>query len=265
MRLGFSVAIQVDADVLLVDEVLAVGDAAFQQKCFEEFQRLKAEGRTILFVTHDMGLVERFCDRAMLLERGRVLQMGDPARSRASTTRSTSAAWCPSRRTAWTGRHTPAEITACWFEVGRRAPSDLAQGEPLEIVTEVRFNEAVEDPVFAVSLRNDVGHTVFATSTQWREQRTGRFEAGEVRSCASGSTPGSGPAATRHARRWRAPGRRQHARPARGPGVVRSSTDTRDGGLIDPPLTFERRADHHVSAAAAGSPAAALVGDCAAS
>ena len=63
VRLGFSTAIQVDADVLLVDEVLAVGDAAFQAKCFAEFERMKREGRTILFVTHDMGAVERFCDR----------------------------------------------------------------------------------------------------------------------------------------------------------------------------------------------------------
>ena len=58
VRLAFSVAIQVDADVLLIDEVLAVGDAAFQQKCFDVFERMRDEGRTILFVTHDMGAVE---------------------------------------------------------------------------------------------------------------------------------------------------------------------------------------------------------------
>ena len=57
IRLGFSTAIQVDADIVLVDEVLAVGDAAFQAKCFGEFDRLRREGRTILFVTHDMGTV----------------------------------------------------------------------------------------------------------------------------------------------------------------------------------------------------------------
>ena len=74
VRLGFSVAVQVDADVLLVDEVLAVGDASFQRKCFDEFERMKAAGRTILFVTHDMGAVERFCDRALVLERGRVVE-----------------------------------------------------------------------------------------------------------------------------------------------------------------------------------------------
>ena len=78
VRLAFSVAIQVDADVLLVDEVLAVGDAAFQQKCFEQFHRLKAAGKTIVFVTHDMGAVERFCDRAMLIERGEIIALGEP-------------------------------------------------------------------------------------------------------------------------------------------------------------------------------------------
>ncbi len=79
IRLAFATAVQVDADILLIDEVLAVGDAAFQQKCFDEFVRLHDAGRTILFVTHDMGAVERFCDRAMLLERGEVVDIGDPA------------------------------------------------------------------------------------------------------------------------------------------------------------------------------------------
>ena len=79
VRLAFSVAIQVEAEILLIDEVLAVGDASFQQKCFDEFERLKAAGRTILFVTHDMGTIERFCDRAMLLEKGKTVMIGEPA------------------------------------------------------------------------------------------------------------------------------------------------------------------------------------------
>ena len=70
VRLAFAVMIQVDADVLLIDEVLAVGDAAFQQKCYDEFARLRREGRTMVLVTHDMAAVERFCDRALLLEQG---------------------------------------------------------------------------------------------------------------------------------------------------------------------------------------------------
>src|SRR3954471_7385537 len=78
VRLAFSVMIQVDADVLLIDEVLAVGDASFQQKCFDVFNDMRDAGKTILFVTHDMGAVERFCHRAMLLEKGEVVAIGEP-------------------------------------------------------------------------------------------------------------------------------------------------------------------------------------------
>lgn len=70
VRLAFSIAIQADADVTIMDEVLAVGDAAFQVKCFDSFRQLKAEGRTVILVTHDMGNIERFCDRVLVLERG---------------------------------------------------------------------------------------------------------------------------------------------------------------------------------------------------
>jgi ABC-2 type transport system ATP-binding protein len=70
---------QVDADVLLIDEVLAVGDASFQQKCFDVFARLHAAGKTIILVTHDMASVETHCDRAILLEAGRIDLAGDPA------------------------------------------------------------------------------------------------------------------------------------------------------------------------------------------
>ena len=78
VRLAFSVAIQVDADILMVDEVLAVGDAAFQQKCFDVFNDLRDKGKTIVFVTHDMGSMQRFCHRALLLERGDPVYIGEP-------------------------------------------------------------------------------------------------------------------------------------------------------------------------------------------
>jgi ABC-type polysaccharide/polyol phosphate transport system ATPase subunit len=78
VRLAFAITVQVDADTLLFDEVLAVGDEAFQEKCLARFAQMKAKGRTIVLVTHNMSMVERFCDRAMLLERGRVAHVGDP-------------------------------------------------------------------------------------------------------------------------------------------------------------------------------------------
>ena len=80
MRLGFAVAIHVDPDVLLVDEVLAVGDEGFTHKCLDKFAEFKRRGKTILLVTHSLGLVERFCDEALWLDGGRMKGMGDPKR-----------------------------------------------------------------------------------------------------------------------------------------------------------------------------------------
>jgi ABC-type polysaccharide/polyol phosphate transport system ATPase subunit len=80
MRLGFAVAIHVDPDVLLVDEVLAVGDEGFTHKCLDKFAEFKRRGRTILLVTHALGLVERFCEEALWLDAGRVRALGDPKR-----------------------------------------------------------------------------------------------------------------------------------------------------------------------------------------
>src|SRR3954464_8905213 len=80
MRLGFAVAIHVDPDVLLVDEVLAVGDEGFTHKCLDKFADFRRRGKTILLVTHSLGLVERFCDEAVWIDSGRVSGHGDPRR-----------------------------------------------------------------------------------------------------------------------------------------------------------------------------------------
>jgi ABC-type polysaccharide/polyol phosphate transport system ATPase subunit len=76
VRLAFSVAFMVNADILLIDEVLAVGDASFQQKCYDVFRRLKSEGKTIIFVSHSMGDVKEFSDRVMLLHEGQMVSVG---------------------------------------------------------------------------------------------------------------------------------------------------------------------------------------------
>jgi ABC-type polysaccharide/polyol phosphate transport system ATPase subunit len=76
VRLAFSIAIQVPFDVLVLDEVLAVGDRSFQEKCLATFERFREEGKTILFVSHDLGAVSTYCDRALLLEAGRCAALG---------------------------------------------------------------------------------------------------------------------------------------------------------------------------------------------
>ena len=80
MRLGFAVAIHVDPDVLLIDEVLAVGDQAFTVKCLDKFAEFRRRNKTILLVTHSLDLVEKFCDRALWLDKGKTLAEGEPKR-----------------------------------------------------------------------------------------------------------------------------------------------------------------------------------------
>lgn len=80
VRLAFSIAIQAESDILILDEVLAVGDESFQRKCFNYFHDIKASNKTVILVTHDMGSVERFCTRAMLLNNGKIEIIGSPSR-----------------------------------------------------------------------------------------------------------------------------------------------------------------------------------------
>jgi ABC-type polysaccharide/polyol phosphate transport system ATPase subunit len=179
VRLAFATAIQVDADVLLIDEVLAVGDAAFQQKCFDEFGRLRAAGRTILFVTHDMTAVQRFCDRAMLLDRGKTVQIADPSTIAREYNRINFADLSAGGGRTATGAGAPkiAEVLNAWFESadGERIVT-ANQGERCSVCLDVRFADYLEDPVFAITLENEMGHVAFATSTNVHEISTGRFE-----------------------------------------------------------------------------------------
>ncbi len=78
VRLAFSIAVRVQSDILVVDEVLAVGDAAFQQKCFDYFEELKRNNKTVVFVSHDMNAVRRFCTRAILIDQGELKHIGTP-------------------------------------------------------------------------------------------------------------------------------------------------------------------------------------------
>jgi len=184
VRLAFAVAIQVDAEILLIDEVLAVGDAAFQQKCFDEFVRLKAAGRTIVFVTHDMGSVERFCDRAMLLEHGRVVDISDPS---SIARQYNELNFRGVRREAIEHggpevfRRPPvAELLAARFESsdGEKIVTS-AQGEPCCVRIDVRFHADADDPLFSIALRDELGRTAFAAGTHLRYGPTGHFRAGE--------------------------------------------------------------------------------------
>ncbi len=179
VRLGFAVAVQVDADVLLVDEVLAVGDASFQQKCFNQFEQMKSEGRTIVFVTHDMSSVERFCDRAMLIERGAILRLGPAEQVSREYSEITFG------KTAYSGTEGSgagfAKVVRAWCEdsAGEQLVTQQ-QGERCRACMEVEFTASVNDPTFAITFRNDARHTIFVARSE-QHGPSGRFETGDKR------------------------------------------------------------------------------------
>ena len=183
VRLAFSVMIQVDADILLIDEVLAVGDAAFQQKCFDVFQRMQATraGRSSSSRT-TWARCARFCDRAMLLERGRVELIGDAATR--SATRYLELQLRPRRRRAATAARRggaraatgSAEIVDAWFEDedGARTDDAAARAQPCTLPRARRAStRRCEDPTVALLLENERHHPLFAISNEDGDARTG--------------------------------------------------------------------------------------------
>jgi hypothetical protein len=194
VRLAFAVMIQVDADILLIDEVLAVGDASFQQKCFDEFARIRRAGTTVLLVTHDVGAVNRFCDRALLLERGRIVTIGDPeivanrylevnfsleAREALSDEAPAEAAESDADRSPERLGDGTAEIVDAWFtdESGRRVDV-LQTREACGFNAHVRFLSRLQDPAFGFALLNSQDDHVLSANNL-REPPSGTFEPGD--------------------------------------------------------------------------------------
>ncbi|HEY2766942.1 MAG TPA: ABC transporter ATP-binding protein [Solirubrobacteraceae bacterium] len=187
VRLAFSVAIQVDADVLLVDEVLAVGDAAFQQKCFDVFHRLRDDGRTIVFVTHDMGSLNRFCHRALLLERGHTVHLGEPhevADRYLEINFGHNAQDSGGGGAEGRGGDGEARVLEAWIEDERgERPASVPQGQRVTLKALVRFEVDVEDPVASVYVLNE-DHVAIVVATSARDdERSGSFRAGEEIVC----------------------------------------------------------------------------------
>ncbi len=217
VRLAFAVMIHVDAEMLLIDEVLAVGDAAFQQKCYDEFERIRSSGATVLLVTHDMSAVQRFCDRALLLEHGRTVELGDPehvgnrylelnfseqarqieqdaaAVEDAGGMPAVRALATPEQATVTTdpgledtegGTHRVGdgrvEILEGWFEddQGVRAET-LQSGQPCTFAARVRFHDRVENPLFGINIQNSHRDHLLSASNLWTDPRCGVFQSGD--------------------------------------------------------------------------------------
>jgi ABC-2 type transport system ATP-binding protein len=165
MRLAFSMLIESDADVMLVDEVLAVGDASFNRKCFDTLQQLRAEGRTILLVTHAMENLKSLCDHAILIEDGVVDLDGDPesVARRYLEINFSSPEQAASASTDGAGAAAPGRIADVWLEnsEGERV-KEFDHGSAIHLVAAIEANEEIDRPEFSFEICASDRARVFA-------------------------------------------------------------------------------------------------------
>ena len=197
VRLAFSTAIHVEPDILVVDEALAVGDAAFSSRCVRKFEELQDRGVTIVFVSHDLGLVKQICNRAVFLLDGRIREEGDPsdvinryvgmvlerqkalAESEANGASSSSAL----KKLTFSHRHGDrfAEIAGVEIYDSKNDPSrTFTTGEPMRVRVTCQFHEPQSDPMVGILIRTRTGLDVFGTNTTLEDQRAGPCRAGDV-------------------------------------------------------------------------------------
>jgi ABC-2 type transport system ATP-binding protein len=174
VRLGFAVAVHVDPAILLVDEVLAVGDIAFQRKCIDRVKAFQEEGRTIVFVTHDPALVLRICDRAIMLEHGEVMVAGDPE----DVVRDFRLAMARQDLAyGWDKGTKEIEIISSEVFGADGSTRDwFAPGDEMVIQLDLKANTMVEDPVVSFAIHDQQNILVFGTNTSWRGLTWPRFE-----------------------------------------------------------------------------------------
>lgn len=203
-RLAFAVAINVDPDILIVDEALSVGDIFFQAKCYKKFDELKAKGKTILFVTHDMSSVLKYCDRVMLLNRGELVKIGKPAEivnlfkkilansfvGKDLEERKTFKEFKPGElwRDSLAMNPTPtiygddkAKIVDFGiFDEKGEITNSLSKFSCGEIKIKVQFYETVMHPIIAVTIKNRKGLEIMGTNTMYLDQDIESVKEGEI-------------------------------------------------------------------------------------
>jgi ABC-type polysaccharide/polyol phosphate transport system ATPase subunit len=187
MRLGFAVAAHIDADILLLDEVFAVGDEEFQRKCFAKIFEYKQHGGTIVFVSHDAGSVERLCQRALLLRDGRVELDGSAQEAIARYHKLLADDRDPAEGAAGLREYGSGEariVTARLLGPDGEERQQLAAGEPLTVELRIDVREALPPPRVSLELRDEAGLLLAAAAQDtaqlgWEEapgERVLRFE-----------------------------------------------------------------------------------------
>lgn len=208
VRLAFAVAINIEPEVLIVDEALSVGDVFFQAKCYRKFEEFKKQGKTILFVSHDLGSITKYCDRAILLNKGRKVMEGTPKEAvdrykmalveqEEADCREHASLWEAGADSGKWREKLPlnpdtleygdkkAEIVdfAIMDKTGK-VTNIIEKGDPFTVKVKVKFAEDVAEPVFAFTFKNLMGIEITGTNTMFENEGVEPRKAGDVQSVA---------------------------------------------------------------------------------
>ena len=175
VRLGFAVAVEMNPDILLIDEVLAVGDIAFQLKCLDRIRQFQRQGKTLMFVSHALQTVEEFCDEAFLIHHGRLVARGNPPEVILQYIR----AYMGEGGYLYTQEFGTRDVEMIDVKLRNEHNEETAlfqSGRPLHVDIRYIAHRRVENPVFGYSLKTGNGFYVFGTNTQLQKQRIDAIE-----------------------------------------------------------------------------------------
>ena len=209
VRLAFAVAINIDPEILIVDEALSVGDVFFQAKCYHKFEEFKKMGKTILFVSHDLTSIAKYCDRVILLNKGVKLAEGNPKdmvnmykkllvhqldeETLEDVSGKSAIGEKSEDKSAWKNNF---EVNPTVTDYGERQAeivdfaiidqygaysSIIEKGSVYKVKAKIHFHETVKNPIFTITIKNKQGTDITGTNTMFERIETGTVGAGEER------------------------------------------------------------------------------------
>lgn len=206
VRLAFAVAINIEPEILIVDEALSVGDVFFQAKCYKKFEDFKKEGKTILFVSHDLGSIGKYCDRVILLNKGTKLCEGEPKDiidvykkvlvnqlDNAIETNSSKSNKKSDKSQKWKesivlnpnileyGNKLAEIIDFCILDDDEIITNNLTKGKTFSIKMKVCFNACIQNPIFAFTIKDLKGTEITGTNTMLEKVNISKVESGDIK------------------------------------------------------------------------------------
>lgn len=171
VRLAFSIAIRAKSDILLIDEVLAVGDALFQQKCYNYFDQLKKSGRTVVFISHDLGAVESFCDRALLIDQSKIVAKGTPhevthAYSELLVEHDEKSRKQSKDKLKHIGTGGATITKGSLLNSNGKVTNKISEGEPFTLRIHYKIDQELDSPVIGVGIMNKQDQSVIGPNTK---------------------------------------------------------------------------------------------------